>query len=210
MNRDRKIAPDEAWDAVERMALDDEAKRIESLSAGALDAELDRQGFDPQALRARGAALAARLAKGGNASEAQDVSGPVPKLRAIARPWAHARAIAWTAGAALAAAALAAIAMNRTDGVVVNRDIGPDTLDGDIAKKPDPSPKEVATKLRYEAYDLCDSTFWAACEKKLDEAKNLDPAGESGLGVQAARQAVSEGLMRDGGPDMKPPKPRVK
>ncbi len=155
MNRDRKIPPDQAWDAVERMALDDEAKRIESLSAGALDAELDRQGFW------RPGAAGARCGAGGSpgkgeedASEAQDASGPVPKLRTMARPWAHARAIAWTAGAALAAAALAAVAMNRTDGVVVNRDIGPDTLDGDIAKKPEPSPKEVATKLRYEAYDL--------------------------------------------------------
>lgn len=51
----------EAWEALERMAVREEAERIAALSDEELDAELAAHGIDPKAARARGAALAAEL-----------------------------------------------------------------------------------------------------------------------------------------------------
>jgi hypothetical protein len=203
MSKDRKRTPDEAWETIQRMALDDEAKRVESLSAEALDDELAKQGMDPKALRARGAALGAQLAKVAPASESHGVAGSFTRLPAKPRPSARARSIPWLAAAAAAAVVLAVVSKNR--GPVVTRDaIGPDTIDTALQMPAAPSPQEVAAGLREEAYKACQEWRWALCERKLDGAKKLDPAGETGNErVAEARRAVSEGLGRDGGWDDK-------
>jgi hypothetical protein len=59
--------------------------------------------------------------------------------------------------------------------------------------------QERAASLRDEAYEACAGWPWALCERKLDEAKAMDPAGESDARVEGARQAVDKGLMRDAG-----------
>src|SRR5260370_13573519 len=61
MSTKRKLPPHEAWDVLEKMALHDEAERVASLSDAELDSELQEKGFDPKALRERGAALAEKL-----------------------------------------------------------------------------------------------------------------------------------------------------
>jgi len=197
MSTDRKRPPHKAWEAVEKMALDDEARRVASLGDEALDRELAGQGMDPQALRARGAVLAAQLAK--SAAGAREASGSVAKLPAKA--WSSgARSIAWIAVAALAAGVVAVVASRRPP----EEAIGPDIRDAASPKPAAPSPAEVAAKLRDEAVQACEEGFWASCERKLDEAQRLDPAGEAEARVLAARHAVSVGLVRDGGGNDKP------
>jgi hypothetical protein len=56
-----KRSPEQAWKALEEMALREEGERVASLTDEELDAELAASGIDPEAARARGAALAARL-----------------------------------------------------------------------------------------------------------------------------------------------------
>jgi hypothetical protein len=56
-----KRSPQETLDVIEESADSDEAERILALSDEELDQELGAEGFDPKAVRARGAALAARL-----------------------------------------------------------------------------------------------------------------------------------------------------
>jgi hypothetical protein len=195
MSDDRKRSPEEAWEAIQRMAIDDEAKRVESLSEAALDDELTKQGMDPKALRARGVALAAALAKAAPASEARGRRAAAAKLLAMAPP----RSIPWLAAAALAAVVLA-VALKHHGPVVTREAIGPDTVDAALQMPAAPSPQEIAADLREEAYRACHDWLWALCERKLDEAKKLDPEGEtSDERVADARRAVSKGLMRDAG-----------
>ena len=207
MRDDRKRSPEEAWEAIQRMALDDEASRVESLSSAALDDELTKQGMDPKALRARGAALAAALAKGAPASEARGGRGAVAKLPGTSRWSAPARSIPWLAAAALGAVVLAVVAKHRGP-VATPEAIGPDTVDAAPQMSAAPSPQEIAAGLRDEAYQACRDWRWALCERKLDDAKKVDPAGETdNERVADARRAVSKGLGRDAGRgDPKDPK----
>jgi len=51
--------------------------------------------------------------------------------------------------------------------------------------------------------------LWARCRNKLDEAKELDPAGETEDRVGKLRKTIAAKLNPDTGPD-KPPGPRFK
>ncbi|HEX8794248.1 MAG TPA: hypothetical protein VF765_25065 [Polyangiaceae bacterium] len=72
---------------------------------------------------------------------------------------------------------------------------------------PAPAPLEQAALLRRQALAACDVRDFSACSAKLDEAKRLDPAGESDPRVVAARAAVeaSTAAPQPAGP--KPPVP---
>lgn len=92
--------------------------------------------------------------------------------------------VVWVAGAVVAAAAAAGVAM----------EIGPRPGPGAIGPEPPsslPAPRELAARLRREALAACNARDFAACTAKLDEAKGLDPAGESEPRVVAARAAVA-------------------
>jgi DNA-directed RNA polymerase specialized sigma24 family protein len=62
------------------------------------------------------------------------------------------------------------------------------------APAPEPSQERAATaaELRSRAIEECRTWALPACERDLDEARALDPAGESAPAVQAARRAVRE------------------
>jgi hypothetical protein len=51
-----------------------------------------------------------------------------------------------------------------------------------------------ADGIRKEAFEACGRGHWAECERKLDEAKQLDPEGESNADVQQARRMASKAL----------------
>jgi hypothetical protein len=53
-----------------------------------------------------------------------------------------------------------------------------------------PPPPHSARALREEALEACDQARWDACKAKLDEARELDPAGEEDPRVQKARRAI--------------------
>ncbi|HEX3345126.1 MAG TPA: hypothetical protein VHS09_11170 [Polyangiaceae bacterium] len=93
--------------------------------------------------------------------------------------------VAWVAGAVVAAAAAAGVAAE------VGRAVG-----GPLAIGPEPSssadtPRERAARLREEALAACGAGELGACATKLDDAKRLDPAGESEPRVVAARAAIA-------------------
>lgn len=58
----------------------------------------------------------------------------------------------------------------------------------------EPSPLEVASRLRHEAEKACATYDWQACADKLDQAKALDPRGEERNNVIAMRAAASTAL----------------
>jgi len=51
-----------------------------------------------------------------------------------------------------------------------------------------------ALHLRLQAADNCEKGLWSACLSKLDDAKTLDPAGDSAEYVQNARRVAGRML----------------
>lgn len=50
-----------------------------------------------------------------------------------------------------------------------------------------------AATLRRQAYQACDDRRWSDCVALLDDAKRVDPVGESAADVQAAREKAARG-----------------
>jgi hypothetical protein len=57
---------------------------------------------------------------------------------------------------------------------------------------PVPMPEERAAELRRNALHECDLGNLSDCLKGLDEAKELDPAGDTAPAVQKARQRIRD------------------
>jgi hypothetical protein len=189
-----KRSPQETLDAIEESADSDEAERILALSDEALDRELEAEGFDPKAVRARGAALAARL---GIEASAPAANVPTPLAKRVPRRW-----VAWLAAATFALVVATLAGMN-VDAIVAlfkdsgTRDIGPD----------DAAIWAVALgraeKLRDDAEGECQRKLWGACEASLDEAQKLDAPGEGEERVQRLRKRIDEAAHAEAGPEKK-------
>lgn len=176
----KKLAPDEAWDALEKMALDDEVERVLALSDEELDDELEKKGANPARVRQRGEDLGRRLEAEREAARRRKAS--VAPSRA---PW-----VAWLVAASLGGGVVTAVTMNY--GAIMARlrpvPIGPD----DAGALPRPSPEQqLAASLRSRAYSDCTLGKLDACRQKLDEARGLDPAGEAGSDVVELRRTLA-------------------
>ena len=185
MNPPRKRTDAEVWRALEA-APETELARIDALSDDELDRELREAGVSPE--------LAASIVS--------------PRAPAVARPPAvaprRARAWRWVALAAGVALVIAASGRRREIALWFGHEpIGPDT-----AQTPDSVLAERAARLRRDALGMCEQGFWDLCERKLNEARKLDPAGESQPQVQAARQSIDEaGRPPDAAKPNQPDKP---
>jgi hypothetical protein len=60
------------------------------------------------------------------------------------------------------------------------------------------NPRLRAETLRGQALAACEKASWAACERDLDEARAIDPAGDADPRVQATRAAALAALGADG------------
>ncbi|HEV3191804.1 MAG TPA: hypothetical protein VGY54_14940 [Polyangiaceae bacterium] len=167
MSSKQKLPPHEAWDALEKMALHDEAERVASLSEAELDRELQEKGFDPKAVRERGAALAEKL-------RAASAAPPVPQAPMRRTLPARAR---WAALAAAAMAAVGTAVAIPTAVTVVGK-----------------SAAQHASELRRDALGACQKARWLECQQGLDAARNLDPASEDLPEVKAAREKIAAEL----------------
>lgn len=194
MSRDPKLPRDEAWDAVEKTALSEEARRVAKLSDAGLDRELEKKNVDAKALRERGAALAAKL------MAQQATKAPAPAVAAVPSPAPRAKGwTVWLVAAAVGALGATLLAMNFATVVAWfgPEPIGPDTADSALAG----GPRERASKLRDAAVAACRASEWTTCSLKLDEARSLDPAGESEPRVVQARRDIADAEPSDAGPE---------
>jgi hypothetical protein len=192
----KKLAPDEAWDALEQMAIDDEVERVLALSDEDLDEELRKTGVHPGRVRQRGEDLGRRLEAERAARKATTGRpGPADPSR---RRW-----VAWLAAAAMGAAVAGVLGMNAGAVVAWFRPappIGPD--DGGMVPRP-PSPRELAEALRWRARGECDRGDLGECQRDLDEAGRLEPAGEARPEVVEMRRVLA-GPEEEGGLKPKP------
>jgi hypothetical protein len=184
MTTERKRPPHEAWDALEKMALDDEAERVSALTDAELDGELEGAGIDPNALRARGAALAAKLEAARQPSSAGK-PGPAAPV-SIRRRWVPLLVAATLGGVALIASAPTLVMLAQRVGL----------LPEPVAAPP-PTPRESPAALRRDAARTCLERRWLECRHELDRAKALDPAGETTDEVKGWRRSIENAI----GPD---------
>jgi hypothetical protein len=109
------------------------------------------------------------------------------RLATTAAPVKRPRPVAIVAAVALGALGVAALA---------NRGAIEAYLRGGEAIGPDTTwtAQRKAWAIRAEALAACDARRWVACTQKLDEAMQLDPAGESDPRVLAARRELADGM----------------
>jgi hypothetical protein len=140
MSSKKKRLPDEAWDALKDASLEEEAARIPALSDAELDRELAQHGLDPNAIRARGAAIGKSLAAAREEplEVGAWVSAPPIAVRALDRRWV----LLLAAALALVGAGGGAIALgvfNRHD---VPKNGPPDAAPSVTSPPPAPLPQE--------------------------------------------------------------------
>ncbi len=202
MTPEKPETPEEQWDALERLAgsVDDDDELVGDASDDEVEAVLVAHGYDLATVRANGDALLAELA---NELDAQTgrVSGdrfvavaqaPVAEPRHDEGPpraphREHPQGFLW-----LAAGVLGLVASG--GGAVVAERVaveGPLRL---VARE-EPLPIELlaANDLRRDAEEASHAALWASCLAKLDEARQLDPAGDAEPAVRALRaRALTE------------------
>jgi len=171
-----------------------EMDRIEqetaAMSHEELVADLRKDGIDPAATLAKDRAMIEKSEA--QRSDSRRAEKPPPsKVRDIrsARRWPS---IVVTAGASLAFAAAAVVMLGRT-GVLPSAFLTP--APSGTATSAVPRITE-AEAMRREAFSLCLSEDYVACVADLDEAKQLDPEGETHKDVIAARTLAELGLAK--------------
>ncbi len=201
----------EVWRALEKIA-DEVAsgekadaialEKVAALDDEALDRALREAGIDPAAAANVGLE-ALRTAPAGDVTEppspvgAKEPPSPAdakePPARAGAKRARSARPLLWLAAAALFSLLVVFVWVQGQP---------------EHVSRPPPPSREEAADLRDEAFGLCAQGRWAECEARLDDARDLDPAGEADPRVRAARQSVGPPSPVDGGHrNDRPPSP---
>jgi hypothetical protein len=67
-------------------------------------------------------------------------------------------------------------------------------------------PAELAAAFREQAFKACGQRMWTLCQQKLDEAKAIEPEGESHPRVQRAREAIKSASHNDSSAAPEPPR----
>jgi hypothetical protein len=142
-------------------------------------------------LLAKAQELAKKSAASGGTPSVMEVR-PLEGARRPNTTTARVRRTMWLAAAALGALLSVFALRNRAaiEAALEGEPIKPD--DEWLPWKPTPTPNERAAPIRQQAFAACGAALWSTCEAKLDEARQIDPAGESAPPVVAARTAIAD------------------
>jgi hypothetical protein len=175
-----KPDPVDAWKYVDKLLADEELERLDKRNAEEVQQELRAEGVDPahiaspEELLAKAEARAARTKtsaeQGGEADAGKTKGGTGDSAGGTVVPFRG-------RGPMIAALAVAA-------GVALFVALRPH--EGSVTRG---NPEA----WRLDAFDDCAAHRWDACEKKLNEAKKIEPSGERDPRVVAARAAIAEG-----------------
>jgi hypothetical protein len=182
-----KPDPARGWLHVENLLAEDELARIEKLTPEQVEEELRAEGT----LVPSAAELMAGVERKAREREAAAV-------RATRKRRSPLRTVSIIA-AVLAAFLLIVFAYKNRAAIEAyfkGEPIRPD--DQWLPWRPSPTPQERAAKMRQDAFAACEQVMYETCGRKLDEARELDPAGEADPRVMAARQDI-EAELGDGG-----------
>ncbi len=192
MTEPKPLSPAETMLAILAESGKDTVEQVTSLSPAAVDAALKAAGIEPaEADRRATAAIEAALASVGESAEPAK-SNVVP----LRKPEARAPSRRWYVLGPVAAAAAVAVTVSVMNGSAIvamfhgREAISPDTYGVPAASTKEPTLEERALALRTKAFAACKASQWDACESQLDEAAQLDPAGDGAPEVVEARKAI--------------------
>ena len=199
----RKRTPEEILASIEEPSLDEEMDRVLAMTPEQRRAELEAAGFDLNELHAEADAWHEKMKQAGVEERKKDL---VTEARAKSlRPVSRRRPVV----VGLLAAALGAAAVGGAAFAYVHwREAPPPAPSPPPPTVPEPPPSSLpiavrATTLRRQGLDACAGHMWQRCVEDLDQARELDPAGDADDAVQSARQEAAKWL----GPDKpRPPK----
>jgi hypothetical protein len=189
--------PPVTWETIEEVADQVELDRWAAMSDDEVDAALRDAKVDPARLERLG-----RVARGGPAAARSTEGSKVASLDEARRR--RERWTKWAVVAAAAAVVLVVLAAKRRDIQAwlspepIQKDHwtepSPDDLRKKVAGEPSLAPPDYAraNELRKQALAACERKAYDACEKGLDEAKKLDPAGEDQPRVGKARALIDD------------------
>jgi hypothetical protein len=212
---DKKRTPDEAWDALEKMALDNDVDRVLGLSEKELDGEIAQAGVDPERVRARARAIADQIEQR-NAQNAEAQSGPNavppvaptpvegPRKTEGGSPPAKVLPLRRARWVVLLAAALGAIALAVMSGglELASRDRSHEEDRAGHGRSQEDH--ERAAALRAKASSECAASRWRECLGDLDAARSLDPGGDLDEPVSDMRRAAETGMHAGGAASSSP------
>jgi hypothetical protein len=179
----RKPTAREAWEAIDEASFRAEVDRIVGMSDEELEAELLRDGFDPAELEG---SEKTRREKATSEKARPEKTGPEKAITTAPTPIRRTRRTVL-----LAAAAMIVLAALMGGGVVF---VASNWEHGDTRDTHPRPPESPADTLRRQGFDACDRHEWKLCLERLDEARELDPTGESDRRVQVARAAAEQAL----------------
>jgi hypothetical protein len=186
----KKPDPPADWRLAEKI-LEEEADKLATMS----DEEFDRAMAtlpDPpnvlgvEEMMARSGRGAREKDAGPAATKSDGAAKTAPPAPSSVRPLRPKRPnlIVWLAAAAVGAFAVGVVVLNQPPVTVGHgRDAGGGST----------TPHERATELRDEGLAACGNQLWDTCEKRLDDAKAIDPDGEKDPRVIEARKALARG-----------------
>jgi hypothetical protein len=192
-----KRTPAQVWKEIVADARDDEEiERLASMSDAALDEELAAAGLDPAKERAEAEAVVAELEHRVAARRAKQMEAEA-RARSL-RPPSRRRPLAFW----LAAAAVGTMAAGGLVYALTHPSAPPPAPH--VPPVPSSAPTEVppsqrliaASELRKRAFAECAASHWDECLVRFDDARRLDPAGDSAPEVQAARDEAERQLQR--------------
>jgi len=186
MTTHRRLTLEETIQAARRQGeIDEIIQKTLAMSDDEIARELEADGVDVSELDERLAARGKELfAVPGEQSEDPPQAGRQPEGHsgAARRRNVPRTAIAFGAGVGTTAAVLAALA---GAGVITTTGTAPLETTGN------PPPLTPARKLRSEAFEACGRGHWQQCIDRFNEARTLDPAGDTDPDVVDARKRAT-------------------
>lgn len=175
---------------------DEEIERLASLSDAALDEELAAGGFDVAKERAEAEAVVAELERGVVARRAKQMEADA-RVRSL-RPPSRRRPVAfWLVAAAVGTMAAGGLVYALTHPGAPAPAPPTPSVPSSAPTPERPSEKLIAaSELRKRAFAECAASRWDECLVRFDEARQLDPAGDSAPEVKAARDNAERELDR--------------
>jgi hypothetical protein len=183
--------PDEIWSALEKEAgAGDEAERAGQGSVEDAIRKLAAAGVDVETEKAEARAVRTEIER---EIAAREVASRA-RARSLRPKGGRARIVWLVAAAVLVASAAAAYAQWAHRHPELPRLAPPAPTTAPPATSPGPSSQLIAADLRRQAFNACDAKRWSACLSLLDQAREVDPAGNADLQVQAARLRAEVGM----------------
>ncbi|HEY8088965.1 MAG TPA: hypothetical protein VIF09_13995 [Polyangiaceae bacterium] len=199
----------DVWAQLVDEAGEEEVELAASMSVADAEAELKALGVDVTAERTKATAFLEALRSGTLEEAGERGQSPLSKEKpfvAVARGASVSaprregarRPVAFWLGAAAAAAAGGGIlyaALHKAEGPV--GPVPPIATSTPPVESVEHDPI-AASNLRYSAFRACEAKRWADCLHDLDQARVLDPAGETSDDVKLARKQATEALGEPG------------